>query len=461
MIYTEEQQSKALELYHKNGSVTETVRSLGYPTRACLYRWIHNEGKPKSPRKKLTQENTMEHPRNPSLELKLEALRRCFENGETVKSVAEELGYNRTSIYIWRKRYLQGGVAALMNTHNIKPGKLPDIDEKQSFEEIESLRQQLSDLQMEVDLLRETINVIKKDPGVDWKNLKNREKVVVVDAVKNQYPLPKLLDRMHLSKSSYYYQKASLSRADRYSELRKKIHHIFEENRGRYGYRRIHAELRRNGIQVSEKVVRRIMKEEKLEVKLRKKRKYNSYQGEITPAVTNIVNREFHSDKPGEVLVSDVSEFAIPAGKVYLSPAVDCFDGFLVAWNISTHPDAELVNTMLDRVSTTLKENEKPIIHTDRGGPYRWPGWIERMEKNGYTRSMSKKGCSPDNAACEGVFGRIKNEFFYNQGWEGVPLNTFIQQLDEYLRWYNEKRIKQSLGYLSPVEYRRSLGLVC
>ena len=88
-------------------------------------------------------------------------LRRCFENGESVKSLSEEIGYSRASIYTWRKRYLQGGVASLMNTKNIKPEKLPDMDEKISSEEIESLRKQMYELQLEVDILKETINVLK------------------------------------------------------------------------------------------------------------------------------------------------------------------------------------------------------------------------------------------------------------------------------------------------------------
>lgn len=81
------------------------------------------------------------------------------------------------------------------------------------------------------------------------------------------------------------------------------------------------------------------------------------------------------------------------------------------------------------------------------------------MENAGLTRSMSKKGCVPDNSACEGFFGRLKNEMFYYQSWEDVSINRFIDELDSYLRWYNEKRIKISLGGMSPVAYRRSLGL--
>jgi len=74
-------------------------------------------------------------------------------------------------------------------------------------------------------------------------------------------------------------------------------------------------------------------------------------------------------------------------------------------------------------------------------------------------RSMSKKGCTPDNAACEGLIGRIKNEF-YNQSWQGISLDNFIAYLDRYLHWYNHKRIKRTLNKLRPIQYRQQLGLI-
>ena len=109
------------------------------------------------------------------------------------------------------------------------------------------------------------------------------------------------------------------------------------------------------------------------------------------------------------------------------------------AWRISTTPDATLVNDMLDDAVCTLDGTEHPLIHTDRGCHYRWPGWISRMEATGLQRSMSKKGCSPDNSACEGLFGRLKNEMFYNRNWQGVSISQFIDLLNNYLIWYNEK----------------------
>ncbi len=173
----------------------------------------------------------------------------------------------------------------------------------------------------------------------------------------------------------------------------------------------------------------------------------------------NMINRDFHAKKPDGKWLTDITEFATPAGKVYLSPIVGCFDGMLPYWTASTAPDAGLVNGMLDGATSQLGGAEHPVVHSGRGCHYRWPGWISRMGKAGLGRSMSKKGCPPDNSACGGLFGRLKNGMFYNRDWTGVSIQGFIDILNEYLAWYNEKRIKVSLGNMSPLEYRKSLGL--
>ena len=195
-------------------------------------------------------------------------------------------------------------------------------------------------------------------------------------------------------------------------------------------------------------------------IKFSKRKKYSSYVGEITPAQPNLLNRNFKAEKPNEKWLTDITEFKIPVGKVYLSPLVDCYDGAIISWTIGTKPDSELVNTMLDTGIATLQDQEHPIIHSDRGAHYRWPGWIERMDQANLTRSMSKKGCSPDNSACEGFFGRLKIEMFYGRSWNNISIDQFIEQLNRYITWYSEKRIKMSLGGMSPLDYRRRLGLV-
>ena len=148
------------------------------------------------------------------------------------------------------------------------------------------------------------------------------------------------------------------------------------------------------------------MKENHLVVKIKKTKKYSSYIGEISKAAENLINRNFHFDKPNQKMPTDITEFSIPAGKVYLSPIIDCFDGMVSAWKISTKPNAELVNSMLDEYNKTLKNGEKPIIHSDRGAHYRWPEWIS--------------------------------------------IEKFVVLINEYIVWYNTERIKQSLNYLSP-----------
>ena len=460
-MYTTDEKNQALGLFDQTKSVTKTIQMLGYPTSQALYQWIRTRSHPskeRPPRKKWN--NTPEKPLHPSVKVKLEVLHRCFEMGENVKLVSEEIGCTRTSIYTWRRKYLLKGAVALMNPNDDPRGQLSE-GKPASTSEIDALKAQVQNMQMEIDLLKETLDILKKDPGVDMTTLKNHEKAVIVDALRKTYSLPLLLQRVKLSRSGYYYQHKRLFAQDKYGSLRNQIRELFDENTGRYGYRRIHGMLARKGFLVSEKVIRRIMTECGMFVKCkRKNRKYSSYGGEITPCIPNVIERNFHADAPNVKWLTDITEFAIPAGKVYLSPILDCYDGLLPAWKIGSSPDAKLVNEMLDDAISSLKDHERPLVHTDRGCHYRWPGWISRMDDAGLERSMSRKGCSPDNSACEGLFGRIKNEMFYNRSWLGVSIKQFIEILNDYLIWYNEVRIKVSLGNMSPLEYRRNLGLV-
>jgi transposase InsO family protein len=115
---------------------------------------------------------------------------------------------------------------------------------------------------------------------------------------------------------------------------------------------------------------------------------------------------------------------------------------------------------MLDAaIETVANSGERPVVHSDLGAHYRRPGWLSRMHAAKLLRSMLRKACSPDNAACEGFFGRLKTEMFYRRNWQAATIKQFIDAVDSYIHWYNEPRIKISLGALSPIEYRESLGL--
>lgn len=446
--YSDEQKQEAVDHYLAHGRcLSRTIRALGYPCQEILSRWCEET----APGRRKHNRSRVQFSR----EQKQEAVIALCSRTGSAKDIAKAHGVTREALYNWKHALLgkEVPVARLKKT----PEAVPN-DKDQLLSEIAVLKEQVRRLKLEKDILEAAAALIKKDPGVDLSDLSNHEKTVLVGALKHEHPLKSLLKGVGLSRSSYYYQRWTMSLGDKHAGLKQRIGELFEQNHRCYGYRRIHGSLAREGIRVSDKVIRTLMKEACLVAQQKRRRKYSSYQGEITPAPENLIERNFHAEAPNQKWLTDITEFHIPAGKAYLSPIVDCFDGMIVSWAISTRPDAELVNTMLDVATDTL-DDESPIIHSDRGCHYRWPGWLARTEKASIVRSMSKKGCSPDNAACEGLFGRIKNEMFYNRNWVGVTMDSFMDALDKYLQWYNMERIKMSLGAMSPVQYRLSLGL--
>jgi transposase InsO family protein len=336
--------------------------------------------------------------------------------------------------------------------------KVPEREELER--RLEALQRDVRQLQLEHDLLKKANELLKKDLGVDLQILSSREKTQLIDALKEVHRLQELLAQLRITRSSYFYHRARICLVDKYTAVRLSLVEIFQANRRCYGYRRLQASLARKSVIISEKVVQRLMKQERLVVARPRRRRFGSYLGEISPAPENLINRDFHADAPNVKWLTDITEFQIPAGKVSLSPIIDCFDGMVISCPIGTQPDAGLVNTMLDAaIGTVTDGDERPIIHSDRGAHYRWPGWLTRISKANLVRSISRKGGSQDNAACEEFFGRLKTELFYPRDWKVITIEQFVAEVDAYIRWYNEKRIKISLGSLSVVEYRKSLGL--
>lgn len=301
-----------------------------------------------------------------------------------------------------------------------------------------------------------------KAGGWDPASTSNRRKCELGERLRRETGLPLrcVTAFLRISRSSYECHRARPGR-DRDADIRSEVRRLFGEGRRAWGYRTVWARLRAGGTPASEKRVRRVMREEGLEVvyNRRRGRGYSSYAGEVSAAPPNLVNRDFHASAPDELWLTDITEFRLPSGeKVYLSPVIDCFDGMPVAWSIGRHPSKGLANSSLLKALGRRRDGARTVIHSDRGGHYRWPEWIGICEGNGLVRSMSAKGCSPDNAACEGFFGRLKNEFFHWRDWRGVSAEEFMGRLEAYLVYYRDRRIKGSLGWLSPMGYRRKLG---
>ena len=205
------------------------------------------------------------------------------------------------------------------NTQSIKSEYLDlNVEKANLTQQVTDLQKEVHRLKIERDIYEKAGEIIKKDQDINLNFFTNREKTVIINALRGNHQLKELLKTLIMAKSSYCYQVISIN----------------NESSSRYGYRRIHSVLKSIGTTVSEKVVRRIMNEADLIVPNIKRKRYSSYKGEISPEVENVINRDFHADKINAKWLTDITEFHIPVEKLYLSPIIDCFDGLPVSWTI-------------------------------------------------------------------------------------------------------------------------------
>ena len=270
-----------------------------------------------------------------------------------------------------------------------------------------------------------------------------------------EFSLNILLKIIKLARSTYYYHLKQLGQTDKDQDLKAEIQSIYREHKGNYGYRRIHLELRNRGYSVNHKKVQRLMKVLGLVARIRRKRKYSSYQGEIGKKANNLIQRQFEGAKPMEKCYTDVTEFAIPAStqKLYLSPVLDGFNSEIIAFNLSCSPNLEQVQTMLEQAFTE-KHYENTILHSDQGWQYQHDSYHRFLESKGIQASMSRKGNSPDNGMMESFFGILKSEMFYGYEKAFQSLKQLEQAIVDYIDYYNNKRIMVKLKGLSPMQYR-------
>ena len=243
-----------------------------------------------------------------------------------------------------------------------------------------------------------------------------------------------------------------MQKADKHASVKEEITAIYHENKGRYGYRRITAALHHRGFFVNHKTVQRLMKELGLVCRVRMK-KYRSYKGEVGKIAPNLLDRDFHADKPNQKWVTDVTEFRLFGEKLYLSPILDLCSSDLVSYTISERPVLSMVTSMLDQAFAKIPDGTNLILHSDQGWQYQHKQYQRLLREKGIRQSMSRKGNCLDNAVIENFFGLLKSELLYLQ--EFHSMEHFKQELIAYLDYYNNYRIKAKLKGLPPAIHRQ------
>ena len=254
-----------------------------------------------------------------------------------------------------------------------------------------------------------------------------------------------------MARSTFYYY-LKHPKTDKYESTKQEITNIFNEHKGRYGYRRVYAIMRKNGICINHKTVQKLMKELGLKGKQRKNGRYHSYKGTVGKVADNILARDFHADKPFEKITTDITQFNVCDEKVYLSPVMDLFNREIVSYSISLSPNLQQIREMLDGLFAKLPDDARPLFHSDQGWQYQHEEYQRLLAEHNITQSMSRKGNCMDNGAMENFFGRLKVEMFYGEKFESV--NAFIDELKNYIHYYNNERISTKLKEMSPVQFR-------
>lgn len=273
----------------------------------------------------------------------------------------------------------------------------------------------------------------------------------VIDELRQEYPLDELLHIAKIPRSTFYYHLKALRAPDKYGEIKQRIRELYDDNRGRYGYRRITLALRREIGVINHKVVQRLMNLLSLKAAIRVKR-YSSWRGERGEIVDNLLQRNFKASGPNEKWVTDVTEFNVNGRKLYLSPIIDLFNNEVISYSISERPTMPMIDDMLIKAIARLEQHSRPVLHSDQGWQYRHRWYQYQLREFGVIQSMSRKGNCLDNACAECFFGTLKSECFYTRKFNDIEELKVV--IEDYIRYYNTRRISLKFDGLSPVEYR-------
>jgi len=409
-----------------------------------------------------------------SSEEKLRIINRVLISNESIVSVAIDEGLSKDALlHSWLKSYKENGY----NIVERKRGRIPNGKEEngsrtssgnQGIEGEELETRNRESIHKKIERLSSGKRRARKQEIAqavsELRQELNCSLKFVLDAIKENPSLPQI------SRSDYYYQMSIKDKDFKNDEVMNRIIIIFYDHKERYGYRRIALQLRNEGYSINIKAVRRLMRKMGLAGKT-PKAKYKSYKGDMNGTVKSQLlvkvvdeekhktyyKRDFSTTKPNEKWTTDVSEFHIATGKLYLSPILDMFNGEIVSYNISKSPIYAQVQDMLNKAFSKYSNLDGLIFHSDQGWQYQMQQYHKSLLDKNIIQSMSRKGNCLDNCVMENFFGKMKNEMFYGHEYEFESLDDLQKEMENYIEYYNKERIQTRLNGMTPVQARENV----
>jgi len=281
-------------------------------------------------------------------------------------------------------------------------------------------------------------------------------KFAFIDAEKVSLPVAPLCRALGVSRSGFYAwcRRPESARAQQDRLLAVLVREAHERSRRTYGSPRVHAELAANNEHVSRKRVCRLMRQEGLRARFRRRYKHTTDSNHDLPVAPNLLDRQFEAAAPNQRWVGDTTELLIGQSnaKLFLAVILDLFARFVVGWSVSAVNDRHLVIKALDMALRRRCPESGLLYHSDRGSTYASEDYQKVLAANGITCSMSRRGNCIDNAAMESWNSTLKSELGEHFESYGVAK----EQLFDYIEvFYNQQRRHSSIDYLSPAEYEK------
>lgn len=464
MKYTKTFKLKVVKEFLKGGvNYMSLAQKYNMPAHSVIKNWVDKYN--------LYGEDGLEKRRNRhsyTFEYKLSVVEYFLANKTTHQETADKFNIsNATTIFEWVNKYQKYGAIGLrpegsrLYMEEKKKNRKAEKRRRRksySYEEYHQLLERNAELQAEVDYLKALRRLSKE-------NKTNIEKAIIVHDLRKEHKLKDLLNIAGMAKSTYEYCIKNIMNPKEKDPIENEIISLSKQH-PTWGYKRICGFLvKQENIKINIKKVHRIWKENNLQVKCftKKKRNFSTYKGKVGKIAPNRLKRRFNTNIIHQKIVTDTSEFKyyeindngkLLVKKAYLDPFMDLYNREIISYSFSKRPSAEKILKAQDKaIKITNDCPYRRLFHSDQGWAYQMNSYRYALKDNNIIQSMSRKGNCHDNSVMENFFGLMKQEMYYDYTF--YSFESLMRAVTGYISYYNNRRIKESLGWLSPVEFRK------